>query len=565
MIGVIPKKDEIGVVGEFFQLFKTPWEMYRAGMSYDVVLATSDAIPEVDAQLVLIYGSEIRKGDKKANLMPRARRKNVRVDYRERQFPLYGEVLTFEKAGQRVICATADSEAAGIEIQAAGPRVVRMGYDLFQEVAFLLTAGQPVENAHLPTLELHIGVLRDLILDTGICVLEIPPSPAGYDFAVCLTHDIDFVGIRRHKFDHTMWGFLYRSTLSATRDFVRRKLSFARLVKRWKAAASLPFVYLGWIKDFWMPFDWYLKVEKNLSPTYFFIPFKHRRGENVSVSHPERRASAYDIADIPRWPARLMAEGCEIGVHGIDAWYSVAKGREELKRVAAVTGRPEMGIRMHWLLRDENTYGVLEDAGYAYDSSAGYNETPGYRCGTTQTFRPLSTQTLLELPLHIQDGALFFPNRLSLSEREAWSCCETFIDNARTFGGVLTVLWHDRSPGPERFWGDFYVRLVERLKSMDVWFGTAGEVVSWFRKRREVMFERVEAEDGASRIKLCGCSKQIKPPLKVRILSARGAGAGGMPKVADFAWDGETDIEPGLSDAASADAPMEVLSVSARQ
>jgi len=38
-----------------------------------------------------------------------------------------------------------------------------------------------------------------------------------------------------------------------------------------------------------------------------------------------------------------------------------------------------------------------------------------------------------------------------------------------------------------------------------------------------------------------------------------------MPKVADFAWDGETDIEPGLSDAASADAPMEVLSVSARQ
>ena len=562
MIGVIPQKDEIRVVEEFFQLFKTPWEMYRAGVSYDVVLATVGAVPGVDARLVLVYGSVISSSDEEANLTPRTRRKNVRVAYRKRQFPLYGEVLTFGKAGQHVVCATADSEAVGIETQAAGPRVVRMGYDLFQEVAFLLTVGQPVENAHLPTLELHIGILKDLILNTGIPVLEIPPSPAGYDFAVCLTHDIDFVGIQRHKFDHTMWGFLHRSTLGATRDFVLRKLSFARLVKCWKAAASLPFVYWGWMKDFWMPFDWYLKVEKNLSPTYFFIPFKHRRGDNVSVSHPERRASAYDIADIPGWTARLMAEGCEIGVHGIDAWHSVDKGREELKRVAAVTGRPEMGIRVHWLLRDENTYQVLEDAGYAYDSTAGYNEAPGYRCGTTQTFRPLSARTLLELPLHIQDGALFFPNRLGLSEREAWPRCEAFIDNARQFGGVLTVLWHDRSPGPERFWGDFYVRLVERLKSMEVWFGTASQVVSWFRKRRGVAFERIEA-DGTTRVKLCGLGQRITPPLKVRFYSP--ASRDNSPKVTDLVWDGDTDIEPSLSDAASADAPAEALAVFARQ
>src|SRR5256885_2278791 len=83
-----------------------------------------------------------------------------------------------------------------------------------------------------------------------------------------------------------------------------------------------------------------------------------------SASHGERRASAYDIADIPELIGQLRSEGCEIGVHGIDAWHSAEKGREELNRVAAVTGQPEMGIRMHWLLHDTSTCSVLEQAGY---------------------------------------------------------------------------------------------------------------------------------------------------------------------------------------------------------
>ena len=37
---------------------------------------------------------------------------------------------------------------------------------------------------------------------------------------------------------------------------------------------------------------------------------------------------------------------------------------------------------MHWLLHDANTPSVLDEAGYAYDSTVGYNETIGYRAGT---------------------------------------------------------------------------------------------------------------------------------------------------------------------------------------
>src|SRR5205814_1139346 len=117
----------------------------------------------------------------------------------------------------------------------------------------------------------------------------------------CLTHDIDFVGIRNHKFDHTMWGFLYRSTAGAVRNLFRRRISAARLFDSLRAAVSLPFVYLGWAKDFWEPFEWYLRVEKALPATYFLIPFKRRVGERVPGGHASRRAAAYDVHDLPRW------------------------------------------------------------------------------------------------------------------------------------------------------------------------------------------------------------------------------------------------------------------------
>ena len=227
-------------------------------------------------------------------------------------------------------------------------------------------------------------------------------------------------------------------------------------------------------------------------------------------------------------------------LHGLDAWHSVEQGRIESERIAAVAKPGGMGIRMHWLLRDETTYRVLDESGFAYDSTDGYNETIGYRAGTTQVFRPFGMKRLLELPMHIQDGALFYANRLDLSEEEAWVRCGRMIDDAKTFGGVLTLLWHDRSHGPERFWGDFYARLVGELRTMKVWFGSAGQVVEWFRKRREVVFEKDSGGDGEARIKLRPGAETSLPPLTLRVHCP--AGVGERAESVDVAWDGATEV-----------------------
>jgi len=397
-------------------------------------------------------------------------------------------------------------------------------------VRLLLSGGQPPEHAHIPTLDIHIAMLRNWILDAGIPLVEIPPAPAGHSCLVCLTHDIDFIGIRKHRFDHTMWGFLYRSTIGAVRNVLRRRISLVRFLKMWAAAASLPLVYLQLKRDFWDPFDWYLRVEDQLPSTYFMIPVKGRAGDRVGGRHASRRAVAYDISDVADRVSVLQKAGCEIAVHGIDAWHSVDKARDERTRLEAVTGARAAGIRMHWLLRDADTPSVLERAGYAYDAGLGYNETIGYRNGTTQAFRPLGARTLLELPLHIQDGALFFPQRLDLSEPDARRRCDLLMANARRLGGALTILWHDRSHGPERFWGDFYVELVRALRSLDGWFATAAQLTGWFEQRRAIRFEHGAA---GTRVRYQG--PVIHPPVSLRVHR--------LATYVDRPWNGQTPVE----------------------
>jgi hypothetical protein len=546
LIGVIAKADQLGTVEEFFELFKTPWEFYRPGQVYDVIIASADEIPEVHAKLLLVYSPATKSMDAGLGAIARGKHQRAILSDRDTVLPIYGQLTTFADGSRGIPYITADCGTAGLRFDLAGSTVIRLGYDLFDEVHSLLFAGQPVEHAHIPTLDIHIEMLRNWILNEGIPLVEIPPAPAGHSFAVCLTHDIDFVGIRNHKFDHSMWGFVYRGTVGAVRNLSRGKISASQFLKSWRAVASLPFVYAGWAKDFWEPFEWYLEVERGLHATYFLIPFKGRSGEKVPGSRAFLRATAYDVSDLPHWTTVLLRQGCELCVHGIDAWHSVDKGRDELARISAATGESETGIRIHWLLRDTSTPSTLERAGYAYDSTVGYNETIGYRAGTNQVFRPLGAHTLLELPLHVQDGALFFPERLDLSKPEAGRRCQTLIDNAGKFGGVLTVLWHDRSHGPERFWGDFYVGLLQALRSRDVWFGTAGQVVGWFRKRREVRFERVEAQ-GVAHMHLRYEGEKIHPPLRIRVYAPRRpdnrAPLATGAEFTDISWNGESADE----------------------
>jgi hypothetical protein len=185
-------------------------------------------------------------------------------------------------------------------------------------------------------------------------------------------------------------------------------------------------------------------------------------------------------------------------VHGIDAWRDAQTGAAERQELTRVTGCEQPGIRMHWLYFSATSPRTLEDAGFGYDSTWGFNDAVGFRAGTAQAFRLSGTKRLLELPLTIMDTALFYPDRMALTREQAVERCRELIQQLRRFGGSLVVNWHDRSLAPERQWTRPYQALLNELDANNVWYAKAGEAVDWFRWRREIRF----AVESASRVRV---------------------------------------------------------------
>lgn len=505
------------IIKEFFQLFKTPWELCQKGKEYEVILASDSFAQRFHASVTILYSSGVTVWDNEYDITVSAASNQKRLEYQENILPMYQRVSSIHGKGERFLKFLGSDTFAALKIFNHERLVIRIGYDLFKECLFLLNAGQPVENAHLPTLEMHIALLRYLIVSSGIALLEIPPVPAQYRCIACLTHDVDFIRIRDYLIDGTMLGFLYRATAGSIKKVITGALPLKKAAKNFETILSLPLVYTGIFKDVWMQFDHYIKIENGLPSTFFICPLKNHAGENFHIPGASKRAIRYDIEDIADIVAQLREHGKEIGVHGIDSWHDVERARVELQRVSRNIAAGEIGNRTHWLLADSQTLNILEEAGYAYDATGGYNETVGYRAGTSQVFKPLTTQTLLELPMHIQDTALFYPAHLDLCDTEAMKVCEPIIRNAEIFGGVLTISWHQRSLAPERLWGDFYIWLLQKLKKVPVWFGTAKQVVDWFRGRRMIDFGTIEKSNQTYTVELRNVPHKNDPGYTIRM------------------------------------------------
>jgi hypothetical protein len=528
MIGVIADSTERQVVCEFFELFKTPWEWFQEGQQYDVVLCAGDAQRVCRAKLGIVYaGRRISTDDRTVTTYRGSRPRSI--EFNGWRIPLYGESAEFVGDNCFLPDETSRTWLAYSELR-DGCVTIRVGYDIFAEIKKLLTSGQPAAHSRTAALELHIALLRGLITEQGIRLIEIPPVPDGYRFIACLTHDVDHPSIRRHRLDHTTFGFLYRALFGSLVRFATGRLKIRELLKNWIAAAKLPFVYARIAEDFWCDFgDRYLELEKDVRSTYFFIPFAGVPGEKCPGrdergAAPSFRSSRYGAADCEDIIRKLKKADCEIGLHGIDAWCDTERGSKELQEIRRLTRDADIGVRMHWLYYDAGSPVTLEDAGILYDSTIGYNETIGYRAGTTQIYKPLGVSHLRELPLHAMDTALFYRAYMNLSPQQARERLIQMADNAAKFGGCLTVNWHDRSLASERLWESTYRYLLDDLKKRGAWFATAGEAVKWFEKRRSVLFQ---TDDKGSRAETRSADRDNLPGLRLRVHNVPGKSKNG--------------------------------------
>jgi len=536
MIGILTEERHRRIAEEFFQLFKTPWEFVIPGKYYDVVLTTTDIRERLNTSLLIVYSSKALDVDSYEQINLRENKKQRVLSFENECIPLYKESAILISSRSSIAFYLDSEDVAALKIIENERTIFRLGYDLLDEVGYLLVQGQPADMASYPTLDAHINLLRQLIFSGNSPLLEIPPMPPGFSFIAALTHDVDFAGIRFHGCDHSMKGFLYRANLGSLRRWLTGRLSLKNMLNNWLTVLSLPFVMAGWKKDFWMQFDKYIQVERPFKSTFFIIPYKNRSGHHVSMLHRGRRATKYDVEDIQDIIKKLLAAGKEVALHGIDAWDDPIAAIDEKRRIESFSLKELKGVRMHWLCFSKESANFLEGAGFEYDSTIGYNETIGFRTGTLQVFQPMECQRLLELPLHIQDTAMFYPDFQDWKNKVAWRQCRKIFDQAEKYGGVVTLLWHERSLGPERHWGRFYDRLLRELKKRKAWITSASEIVTWFQSRRQIIFKAIRQNENGFIVKLERLDPKSPLSFIVRLHP------GNDNRFIDVAWSHEPEI-----------------------
>lgn len=160
---------------------------------------------------------------------------------------------------------------------------------------------------------------------------------------------------------------------------------------------------------------------------------------------------------------RIHERGHEVGLHpSYNTYRDPAQTRAELAKLLAVCERLEIrqscwGGRQHFL-RWENptTWQNWEDAGLAYDSTLGFADRGGFRCGVCFEYPVFNLMTrrrlsLRERPLIAMDTALL--GHAKLGSSAALAQIAHLKQRCRLFGGEFTLLWHNtraRSPRERR-------------------------------------------------------------------------------------------------------------------
>ncbi|MGC9435720.1 MAG: polysaccharide deacetylase family protein [Methanomicrobiales archaeon] len=380
----------------------------------------------------------------------------------------------------------------------------------FAEIARILNEG--IAHCHEPVVDNLIDELRE-ILKAHTVLVEIPPVPGGYSYMIALTHDVDITSVKERR-------------------WISVGYAIYQCVRKGKVVDGLRILgaKCGIGRDPWNCFSEWMEIEKDLGvrSTFYFLPHPGRAG----IGSPAIRAGNYDVDhDLIQ---DLVTGGWEVGVHGIDNWVDSEAARAEAEVLAGEKNNSGTahapGNRVHWLLFDPETWQILDDAGYSYDSTFGYNEDVGFRAGTLQAYKPRGTSELLELPLHIQDASLFgkhcwLPTEsgcergrcLNLDENEARQVCEEILSYAEQYGGVVTVLWHSECLCAPRNWGSLYQHVVKKSTHDNAWITRAIDIVDWFRMRRNASLTYIKKENQLD-IHVSGLENKTNlPNLRVRI------------------------------------------------
>ena len=268
-------------------------------------------------------------------------------------------------------------------------------------------------------------------------------------FSVFSTHDVDAAfAYRRMKLRH-LGRSVGHHALSGDLRTARRAISQWAAVKRRGIGA-----------DPWNTYDFVVDTAARAGwpCAFFFI------ADADPVGREERYLYRLEDPEIVELIRGLGDRGCEIGLHpSYRSHLDTDQVRHELQRLrstceAVGVDQDGWGGRAHFLRWESGASPrIWADAGLGYDSTLGYAERPGFRCGTCRPFPLYDLEARVELglwerPLVLMDGSLTDPKYLGLAPdgEEARGTVLELRERCRRVGGEFVILWHqNRLTTPE--------------------------------------------------------------------------------------------------------------------
>lgn len=196
-------------------------------------------------------------------------------------------------------------------------------------------------------------------------------------------------------------------------------------------------------------FDWLMDVSEsnNLqSAFYFMCGGHHPRDADYQLTHPAIRTLMRQIHD----------RGHEIGLHpSYETFKNPRLIRQEALRLKNICAEEKIqqsqwGGRMHYLRWEQpTTLRAWDFAGMNYDSTLGYADRPGFRCGTCfeyPAFDPVAQQQLLLRirPLIVMECTVISELYMGLGPSdEAVDVIDRFKNTCQAVEGNFTILWHN--------------------------------------------------------------------------------------------------------------------------
>lgn len=259
-------------------------------------------------------------------------------------------------------------------------------------------------------------------------------------FIVHVSHDVDAPSRYGFKTPRKLLRSMLADTIKR-KDFRAAVLAPIVNIQNKKKLSNLdPFNTFNWLMD--------LSEANNLKSSFYFIC--GRTDPLMDADYDLEHPSIRNLLQL------IHKRGHEIGLHpSYNSFQSPSIIKKEADRLRSVMkqeriNQSNIGGRMH-VLRWEHplTLQAWSDAGLSYDSTLGYADMPGFRCGTCfeyPAFNPI-TQKILNLrlrPLIAMECSVIDKRYLNLGYTQ--DSLDKFMqlkDTCKRVEGCFTLLWHN--------------------------------------------------------------------------------------------------------------------------